>query len=1164
MKKIINYLLMIHILQLFVVAAILGQGKIYEGPDDPAGDIAAEREGYMTGNRVFLYFRNTTELSDWPKVEVSKWPNTYEGVKMLDGIGLLIGALALIKNDTIPVTDPSEIELLASQGVLDTLYFLQTSYRERMDKDPTGTVEWGLYPVFGYFNELSEYPAMSNRPSSWPPAGWPATDHELIWPGEWDGRFGRGVIYADLETYFVANDAQDQEYLGPEDRLKYYPRPGRKIGDIRPTVTIQKGCPWGGIGVRVEQRGFQWNNPQARDAIFWEYTIANISDYDLTQVAFGYWVDNAIGDAIAGAGDDDELGFFNTKSDMAYSWDIDCIGQGGFPTGTMGFAYLESPGLAYDGIDNDEDGLIDEKRDNEALMKIGPTDGISNLENFLEFYRLSEEDLHEHWDADEDQDWEDGEDLNGDGIYQSNEYAGDDVGLDGVGPGELNYTGPDEGECNHKPDFVEGIGCEPNFAATDVSESDMVGLTSFQLFPIQPHRPPYYRWFENDKSMWEVIGIHTLIEDIEWISNLVETFASGPFPLYQGRTERISMCEFHSYDPCEGLNSEEHSAPALFEKKRIVQVIYEKDYRFAQPPKMPTLTATPGDGRVILTWDDIADTKTRDPFVGNVNDFEGYKLFRATDKKMADAEIITDGYGTPMFKKPIFQCDLKDERLGFTDFGLVSGMGYNLGYDTGITHHFIDYNVQNGRTYYYAIVAYDYGAPDIGPGIAPSENNVVIELDEAEEVRAIGKNVQIVTPHQKAAGYVPPSIDEGSDGIVFGAGSVVPEILANKSLKVNHTYKVKFSIDTVYAVNNYDHGILYTNNGIQVYDVTKDNALIYQETPQRYAYDNLVYKDTTDYKDWDNYWYIKTTKEVTTDIFDGIRLRINSPVELAQYDYTNSGWLVGNAPIRITLTIKESRYFPWDYDIVFTDQDSAYVGRLETKTMRDENNTRINRASLLVGVPYSFYVINKSFLDSTGSYELMDMVVHDQNGNGQFDILEDRILVGPVTNTDRWAGTVFIMDFHSAKDNTDLPKANDVYHVTFQRPFWAADSLMFTIEPEGVLDVVELKNTMNEVRVVPNPYVATNAMEPSVANFYLNQRRRLMFTNVPARCTIKIFTVSGVLVDEIEVNNPAEKGIAHWDLLTKEGLEIAAGLYIYHVKAEDTSEEKMGKFAVIK
>ena len=88
------------------------QGKEYEGPEDPAGDIAAEKEGYMTGNRVFIYFRNTTELSDWPRVNVSKWPNNPDGLKMTDGIGLMIGAKVYIEDDgdestidTIPMTD---------------------------------------------------------------------------------------------------------------------------------------------------------------------------------------------------------------------------------------------------------------------------------------------------------------------------------------------------------------------------------------------------------------------------------------------------------------------------------------------------------------------------------------------------------------------------------------------------------------------------------------------------------------------------------------------------------------------------------------------------------------------------------------------------------------------------------------------------------------------------------------------------------------------------------------------------------------------------------------------------------------------------------------------------------------------------------------------------
>ena len=91
-----------------------------------------------------------------------------------------------------------------------------------------------------------------------------------------------------------------------KDNVKYYPRPGKHIGDLKPDVTKQFGEPWGGLGVRVSVRGFQWNNPQARDAIFWEYSIANISDYDLRDVAFGYWVDNGIG-----ADNDDDLGYFD-------------------------------------------------------------------------------------------------------------------------------------------------------------------------------------------------------------------------------------------------------------------------------------------------------------------------------------------------------------------------------------------------------------------------------------------------------------------------------------------------------------------------------------------------------------------------------------------------------------------------------------------------------------------------------------------------------------------------------------------------------------------------------------------------------------------------------------------------------------------------------------
>ena len=1140
---------------LLLTSLIFSQGKKYEGPDDPAGDIAAEREGYMTGNRVFLYFRNTTELSDWPKVNVSRWPNNLDGVKMVDGIGLLVGAKIYIKDDpttkidSTVVSDPLEIG--DGEG-LHKLYFLQTSYREEMDVNPAGTFEYGFYPAFGYSNETSEYPAMSNRPSSWPPDGWPSTGTSTKWPGEWDGRFGRGVIYADMETYFVANDAQDQEYLELPDRVRYYPRGNKKIGEIRDNVTIGKNNPWGGLGLRVEARGFQWNNPQARDAIFWEYNIANISDYDLTEVAFGYWVDNAIGND-----GNDELAYFNIDLDMSYSWDINGVGSGGLPTGTMGFAYLESPGLAYDDIDNDEDGILNEKRDNVATTKVGPTDGIYDVDKFLSFFKVDLADLKEHWDADEDQDWQDGEDLNNDGVYQITEYFGDDIGLDGVAPTELNYTGPDEGEGNHKPDYVEGVGSEPNFAVTDVSESDMIGLTAFRLFPVPSHAQSNSTWwFKNDQAMWELIGENILEEYMDQISNLIEVFASGPFPLYKGRTERISMSELHSYDPLEGLNSPAHTAPALYELKKIVQVIYEKDYRFAQPPKMPTLTATPADGKVILTWDNISDTKTRDPFLGNINDFEGYKLFRATDKYFSDAEVITDGYGTPMFMKPIFQCDLKDGKFGFTDFGLVNGVAYNLGSDTGISHVFVDNTVMNGRTYYYGLVAYDYGAPHIGPGISPSENNVVVELDEAEEVRSIGKNVAIVTPFKPAAGYVAPDITI-DDSNLPGGGEIEPLILAQSSIKKDHQYQVTFDIDTIALLPQYDYGLMYTTNSIMVTDLS-EGTIIYKETPLKFVGSNLIKVDSL------GYWTLNTKAPFSTDIFDGIQLNVDLPFEQGSYDYANSGWVQGSGIMRVVPTIRESSYLPWDYHIIFSSDPSVYTSTTSIKTgIRDAVDDRIPTNEILLGQSFGFYVKNETLLKPDGSHVLMDMVVHDVNKNGVFDKSEDKIIVGGMRNDGKWAGTAFVIDFNLASTAT-YPKSDDIFRVKFSRPFWKDDYLTFTINSYDDIDADSLAKTMDNIRVVPNPYVATNVMETAVSNQFLNQRRSLMFTNVPAQALIKIFTISGVLVDEIVINNSPEKGVVHWDMLTREGLEIAAGMYLFHIEALATGDQKIGKFAIIK
>jgi hypothetical protein len=1176
-----------------VVTNLFAQGRPYEGPDDPAGDIAAERAGYMTGNRVLLFFRNTTEQSDHVHgVWTSKWPNNLDGSKMHDGIALLIGARVYIENDSIPVTDPA---IIKARTDLDTLYFCQSSFRENMDRDPTGTVEWGLYPVFGYFNELSETPAMSNREDSWPPGGWPAYGDNRIWPDEWNGRFGRGVMKADQECYFIVNDAQDQEYLGPEDSIKYYPRPGVFIGDKKPDVTIQKGLPWGGIGIRVQTRGFQWSNPSAQDAIFWEYTIANISEYDLPEMYFGLYTDNAVGGECCVDPPSDDIAYYNKELNMCYSWDVDGIPRGGGKEpGVYGLAYLESPGIPNDGIDNDSDGLIDEARDNDATQKIGPFDDIHNLTDFLHLYNLKESDLHEHWDADEDQDWQDWDDANNNGEYDPGENIGDDVGLDGVGPLDLNYYGADvDGtEANHQPDRVEGI-AEPNFAETDVSESDMLGLTSFRYV---------FQWGADhygvaaDQNVFELHNEHIFEEAQMEPRNFVEQFASGLFPLHKGLTERISMSELHSYEVLAGLNSSTHDAPALFRLKEVVQLIYETDYRFAQPPIMPTLTATPSDSKVYLSWDDKSDKYTRDSFAKNINDFEGYKLYRSSDPYIADPMFITDGYGSPTLRKPIFQCDLIDDIKGFADYGEINGIEFYLGNETGITHSFIDNTVQNGRTYYYVLVAYDYGLPGIGAGISPSENTFVLEIDENENIRRISPNVAVVKPHQLAAGYPDQEVNLGDEANSPAAKKLPFEvqIFDRDRAKKGHTYKVKMNVNELgYLQTNarfrspYD--VMYINNEILVYDHTLDDSLVYRETKNDLAGSN--FDSTTVGAGAGTPWgfnNLTAERDIVTELFEGMRLCFRLPTVFPILDRDNSGWVVGKSPMNIQLAqVRDPqnnpfqqnwRFFPWHYEIIWTDNDAAYITRTDIilKNIRDQWLNYVDKNAILLDQRFNFYIENKSFVDSTGNHPLMDMVVFDVNENGEYDREFDYILVGDsrldsFTGYTIWAGTIFSIDFIDVKDENEMPKPNDVYRLDFNRAFYHTDSLMFTITGlDEELDRAQLKQDMENIRVVPNPYVVTNTMEGAVANWDRNQRRQIMFTHIPAQCKIRIFTVSGVLIDEIEVDNAVANreslwdlnseanGTVHWDLRSKEGLEIAAGYYIYHVESKITGDVKIG------
>ena len=113
----------------------------------------------------------------------------------------------------------------------------------------------------------------------------------------------------------------------------------------------------------------------------------------------------------------------------------------------------------------------------------------------------------------------------------------------------------------------------------------------------------------------------------------------------------------------------------------------------------------------------------------------------------------------------------------------------------------------------------------------------------------------------------------------------------------------------------------------------------------------------------------------------------------------------------------------------------------------------------------------------------------------------------------------------------------------------------------GDWDTQAAATGLGAIKVVPNPYMATATWEPTPIKGNRGARK-IQFTHMPPKATVRIYTVRGELVQTLDHEAPVWDGTLDWNLKSKEGLDVAYGVYIYHV--DSPAGEKIGKFALIK
>ena len=1048
--------------------------------DKNKGDHNQTRKGYMDGNLVATVYYNFGEIGDYlnEKNRSGIWPKGTDHM-YVDGVAIIVQAEA---------KDP----------VGKLIHPLESNYYEFTRYNSSTGVTYGWWPLPGYTAPYSTTPARSDISTTWPES-WP--DRPSDWDGSWNGFFGKGIFNADVETYFVFDDNEDREYLLKNNFAPDADDPTR-----------------GGLGMQVRARGFQWSQVLAEDVIFWYYEITNMGTYDYEKALFAQYVDWGIGHG-DNAGDYDEL------LDISYAWSSGP--EEWSPMGLAGYAFLESPGVPDDKKDNDQDGLTDEGRDNEAKRFIDDSNHdpfiinvLRDTTQFREFYGYS---WKPHWDADENANWKSYLDVNKNSQWDLGEPLNNDVGTDGIGPFDENYSGPDQDgtEANGKPD--QG---EPNFGILDKDESDQLGLTGFSIFPVHKYE------LNRDEENWTVLsGLPSPHGQLLINVNLANYFSSYLFSMNgrntysavtgenqeEGETERFSMAMIF------GINKDD-----VFRRKRTVQQIYNANYRFAKPPEKPIVTAVPGDHKVTLYWDDRAENSF-DEFYQRIN-FEGYRIYRSTEPNFLENKIITDAYGKPIFRSPIAQFDLIDGVTGLHPIN-VNGAMFYLGDDTGIKHSFIDTTVQNGQTHYYAVAAYDRGFETTTiegnfEGIPPSETTTILKKDINGNITT-DINTAVITPRAPAAGYLAPEVTSFA-GSGPGTGNISVTILNPDSIDHFSTYRLEFSENTPYKNSPHPQfSLLNVLSGDTLIKAQRVNGI-----------------------------------EEQTPVLDGFTVDIKSDTAVA-IDFDKTRWVTGISNYIVQVGF-DSRY-----QAAYLGKKIDYPADFEIKLMEPGQGDLSFPATAFSQPIQSNIIVN----NITEGIEHFQFIFRDLNSDKIFNdsdaiffVFGDSLGKKATSTSNRyvsWSVTL-IKDTTIAEDQQRAPQYGDVFKVVNKKPFRNGEFYEFTLKGQG-FDKTKAESDLNNVIVVPNPYVGAASWEP-LSNEVGRGERRIYFMHLPSQCTIKIYTISGKLVDTIEHGFPTgsfSDGQESWNLVSRDGMDIAFGVYVYHVDAPGIGQ-KIGKFAVIK
>ncbi|MDZ7331553.1 MAG: hypothetical protein ONB31_06215 [candidate division KSB1 bacterium] len=571
--------------------------------------------------------------------------------------------------------------------------------------------------------------------------------------------------------------------------------------------------------------------------------------------------------------------------------------------------------------------------------------------------------------------------------------------------------------------------------------------------------------------------------------------ASGPFDLAPGQTVTFTFANIF------GINKAD-----LLANTALCQTVYDLKYKTAKAPTQPNVRAVAGDRQVTLFWDPDPSESSVDEFTGN-NAFEGYKIYRSTDRGRTWGEKITNSVGALVGYVPIAQYDLENNIKGVSQLDPY----FFLGEDTGLLHKFVDRNLKNGVEYWYAVCAYDH---EDQWGILPVPP---LENSRLSVAHFPGDNTVSVIPQKKPAGYQAPTLFAEKRGTT--TVDLLWEIMA-EDLVIDNRYTITFS-----------EAAGPVRKTFSVFDSLRNQTVI-SNCPNLHG-------------------------EEDTPTFDGIKLMIIDEEKVA-FDAVRSGWFTAtNETSRCNWKIiaTSGNPLPYDYEVRFNAiGDTAFFPANMIFPFQIWNVTLNQQADVanFTKSPTDTTPEMKNSWTSGDVLQLRERIDGQSKLTWAITLSRNPVMIDTVINGVKTT----IVD---PKWVDIPPQMGDIARVFTLKPVTKND--LFILRTKKANTSGATQRDLDQITVIPNPYVVTSVYET------VPWIKELQFHNLPEKCEIRIFTISGELV-QILHHEPGSQGyrgpaVEAWNLWSYNEQEVAFGVYFFRVKAEGIGE-KIGKFAIIK